>query len=423
MPSLGAGLAPDPERVLADLTTLAELSGDGAGAQRLTWTEPWRRARTWLRAQLEQLPVAIEVDSADNLWATLAGDSRRQLVIGSHLDSVPGGGWLDGCLGVLAGLEVLRAIAAAGTPPVTVRLVDWAEEEGDQSGHSLLGSTAAAGHLDTELLRRSTSWEGMSVPDLLGANGIEIERMPEAHRQLADVGAYLELHIEQSTRLERANLPLGVVTGTAGVERHRISFAGRRDHPARPMDERADALMAASRFVVALREVCVREGGSSLAGQLEVSPNVPLVVADHAAVIFDVRSFDPEALAGIMDGWRLLARQVAEEERVGLETELRWRIEPAPFHPDLISFAEKSIAELGAETIRLGSPQLHDAGEMARAGIPTEMLFVQSIGGISHSAAENSDRDHLRLGVQALARLTEKTIGWLAEGEENADGA
>jgi hydantoinase/carbamoylase family amidase len=245
-----------PDRVLHELEELAQLTSDDRGAQRLTWTEPWRDARTWLRAKLSELPVEVDEDEASNLWATLPGRSERTLMIGSHLDSVPDGGWLDGCLGVVAGLEVMRRIAAAGEPPdVSVCLVDWAEEEGDQSGHSLLGSTAAAGHLDVDLLRTLTSWDGRSVPELLAEEGVDLELMPRAHGRLANAVAYLELHIEQSVLLERRLMPLGVVTGTAGVERHRITFSGRRDHPARPMDDRSDALIAACRFIVGVREL------------------------------------------------------------------------------------------------------------------------------------------------------------------------
>jgi beta-ureidopropionase / N-carbamoyl-L-amino-acid hydrolase len=404
----------DPDRVLRDLAALASITSDEQGAQRLTWTGPWRRARGWLREQLECLPVTVTEDPACNLWATLPGRSTRALIIGSHLDSVPGGGPLDGCLGVISGLEVLRRIAAQGEPPVTVRLVDWADEEGDQSGHSLLGSTAAAGHLDTGLLRSLINWEGRSVPELLAENGVVIERMPEAGAELAGAAAYLELHIEQSVRLERAGLPVGVVTGTAGVERQRVTFTGRRDTAARPMDDRSDALMAASRFIVELRALAKSAGGSSLAGRMEIEPNVPLVVADTCGVLFDVRAFDTATFEDLKRGWRALAGEIDAEERVRHSTAPQWHIEPAPFHPALIERAERVVARLAGETVRLGSPQLHDAGEMSLAGVPTVMLFVQSTGGISHSAEESSPPAHLRLASRALDQLADEAIEWIA---------
>jgi len=404
----------DPDRVLRELAELADMTSDERGAQRLTWTEPWRRARRWLRAELDSLPVEVHEDAACNLWATLPGRSSRALVIGSHLDSVPNGGPLDGCLGVIAGLEVLRRLSAQGMPAVTARLVDWAEEEGDQSAHSLLGSTAAAGHLDTSLLRSSTSWDGRPVSELLASEGVEIDRMGEAHAELTTAAAYLELHIEQSVRLERAGLPLGVVTGTAGVERQRITFRGRRDTAARPMDDRSDALMAAARFLVDLRALADSRGGSSLAGQLEIEPNVPLVVPDTCRVLFDVRAFAPAAFADLKRGWRALADEVAADERVTFSAAPQWHIEAAGFHPELIGRAERIVAGLAGDALRLGSPQLHDAGEVALAGVPTVMLFVQSTGGVSHSPAESSPPRHLRLAVRALDRLADEAIDWIA---------
>lgn len=411
----------DSGRVLADLDELARLTSDEKGAQRLTWTEPWHEARRWLRQQLSELPVVVKEDSACNLWATLPGRDSQALIIGSHLDSVPNGGPLDGCLGVLAGLEVLRRIAAEGEPPVTIRLVDWADEEGDQSAHSLLGSTAAAGHLDTDLLRSLVNWQGRSVPELLEQQGVVIDRMGDAQAELVDAAAYLELHIEQSVRLEQEGIPVGVVTGTAGVERRRATFRGRRDTAARPMDDRADALMAASRFIVGLRALAKSLNGSSSAGQVDIEPNVPLVVADYCSVLFDVRAFDPSSLERLKAGWRDLAEQIASEERVEFSSVPQWQIDPAPFSPELIARAERAAREVTGDALMLGSSQLHDAGEMALAGVPTVMLFVQSEGGIAHSPDESSSPADLHLAGKTLDKLADEAIEWISSAQ--ASGA
>jgi beta-ureidopropionase / N-carbamoyl-L-amino-acid hydrolase len=210
-------MALQPARTLDELRELQALTADEDGAQRVCWTPTWRQARDWFRARLVELPVDVEQDDAGNLWATLPGDSDRSVVIGGHLDSVENGGWLDGCLNTLAGLEVLRRVAADGRPPVTVRLVDWADEEGFRFGRSLFGSSAAAGSIDPDEFRDLRDRNGVALPDALGDFGVDLDRAPGAYRQLADAAAYLELHIEQGPVLEHLGVPLGVVVGTYGV--------------------------------------------------------------------------------------------------------------------------------------------------------------------------------------------------------------
>src|SRR5262249_25023426 len=208
----------NPKRTVAELKELRALTGDANGAQRVAFTPTWTQARAWLREKLTALPLEIHSDAAGNLWSTMRGDSERYLLIGGHIDSVPNGGWLDGCLNVLAGLEVLRRIASQGTPPVTVRLVDRADEEGARFGRSLFGSSAAAGNMNPDELRLLKDKDGIALPDALKAHGIDLDRANECRRQLKHAAAYLELHIEQGPVLESMDLPLGVVLGTFGVE-------------------------------------------------------------------------------------------------------------------------------------------------------------------------------------------------------------
>src|SRR6185312_4267651 len=229
----------DPARVVTRLRELRSLTGDEDGEQRVAWTETWAKGRAWLAESLADLPLEVERDAAGNDWYTLQGDSDRAVLIGGHMDSVPNGGWLDGCLNVLAGAEVLRRIAEDGRPPVTVRLVDWADEEGARFGRSLFGTSAAAGSMaDQDELRKLTDRDGVSLPDALRKHGVELDRALEARRQLEGAAAYLELHIEQGPVLESMNLPLGVVLGTFGVERSRITFRGQAAHAgSTPMDK------------------------------------------------------------------------------------------------------------------------------------------------------------------------------------------
>src|SRR3989440_10336396 len=216
-----------PSRTVAELRELQELTGDENGAQRVAWTDTWERAREWLRGKLAGLPVEEEIDQAGNQWFTLRGASERALLIGGHIDSVPNGGWLDGCLNVIAGVEVVRRLAEEGEPSVTVRLVNWADEEGARFGRSLFGSSAAAGSMDDQdELRQRRDGEGVTLPAALSEHGVDLDRALEARAQLEGAAAYLELHIEQGPVLESLGLPLGVVLGTFGVERHQVTFRG-----------------------------------------------------------------------------------------------------------------------------------------------------------------------------------------------------
>ena len=245
-----------PERTVAELRELQELTGDENGAQRVAWTETWERARQWLREKVVPTGAEEEIDEAGNQWFTLLGESERALLLGGHIDSVPNGGWLDGCLNVLGAVEVLRRIAEEGTPPLTVRLVNWADEEGARFGRSLFGSSAAAGSMsDQDELRQRRDADGIALPDAVGEHGVDLDRALEARRQLENAAAYLELHIEQGPVLESLDLPLGVVLGTFGVERHLITFRGQAAHAgSTPMDQRRDALAGAAKLELEIRD-------------------------------------------------------------------------------------------------------------------------------------------------------------------------
>src|SRR6266853_4282947 len=205
----------NPKRTIAELKELRALTSDENGAQRVAWTDTWLKAREWFAQKLVGLPVEHHYDAAGNNWVTLPGQSEKALLIGGHLDSVPNGGWLDGSLDVLAALEVLRRFASEfnGRPPVTIRLVDWADEEGARFGRSLLGSSAFAGTHSIAADRVRTDKDGIRLEDALRRCGVEIDRFPEARREQANAAAYLELHIEQGPVLEAMGLPLGVVLG------------------------------------------------------------------------------------------------------------------------------------------------------------------------------------------------------------------
>jgi beta-ureidopropionase / N-carbamoyl-L-amino-acid hydrolase len=411
-----AGLAPDPGRVLSDLRELRELTEDEHGAQRLCWTDTWAQARRWFDSKLDGLAVEREVDPAGNKWVTLRGDDPRSLVLGGHIDSVPNGGWLDGSLGLLAGLEVLRALAARGRPPVTVKVVDWADEEGARFGWGMLGSSAASGTLDLEAIRELEDREGNRLPDVLDKYGVEVAKMPGARASLDGVLGYIELHIEQGPVLEDLGLSLAVVRGTVGVERHVVHFTGQAAHAGpTPMDRRREALAASSRLVLGMREMALQAGAKFTAGRCVTQPGVATVVAEEVDLTVDQRHPDAQVLADCLAQARQLAREIAESERVQCEWSRLWDIEPISFHPELIEIGQAAISELTGQAHTMDSGALHDAAEVARAGIPTVMLFVQSLGGLSHAKLEDTREEDLILAVKALASTVDRSLAWAAD--------
>jgi N-carbamoyl-L-amino-acid hydrolase len=407
-----------PARTVAELRELQELTGDENGAQRVAWTDTWRAAKEWLQGRLEGVPVEHEVDEAGNEWYTLRGRSETALLLGGHIDSVPNGGWLDGCLNVLAGVEVLRRIAEEGEPPVTVRLVNWADEEGARFGRSLFGSSAAAGSMrDQDELRRLTDANGIALPDALREHGVDLDRALEARRQLETAGAYLELHIEQGPVLEALGLPLGPVLGTFGVERHRVTWRGQAAHAgSTPMDQRRDALAGAAKLALEIRDIAREVGGGGVctSGVVVCRPGIVTSVVETAEQLLDQRHLDAGSLARLLALAQAAAARFAAEEDVEVSWERIWSIEPILFDEQLVAFADEAVREVAGESHKLPSGPLHDAAEVARAGVPTVMLFVQSLRGLSHTKLEDTKPEHLELSVQALDRLASKTIDWLA---------
>jgi N-carbamoyl-L-amino-acid hydrolase len=413
-------VALDPSRVVSRLEELRTLTGDDDGEQRVAWTETWANGRAWLAESLADLPLDVERDPAGNDWYTLRGDSGRAVLLGGHMDSVPNGGWLDGCLNVLAAAEVLRRIAEEGTPPVTVRLVDWADEEGARFGRSLFGSSAAGGSMaDQDELRALVDRDGVTLPDAIGTFDIDLDRALEARSQLENAAAYLELHIEQGPVLESMDLPLGAVLGTFGVERWRVVWRGQAAHAgSTPMDQRRDALAGAAKLALAIRDIARETGDGAVctSGGVVCRPGIVTSVVETAEQLLDQRHLDAGKLASMLSRAQELSTGFAEEERISVDWEKIWSIEPILFDETLIGFADEAIREIAGTSHRLPSGPLHDAAEVARAGVPTVMLFVQSLRGLSHTKLEDTRPEHLELSVTALDRLATKTIDWVAAG-------
>jgi hydantoinase/carbamoylase family amidase len=404
-----------PEVCITELRELAALTSDERGAQRVAWTDTWRLARDWLRARLSDLPVEVEADAAGNLWATLPGAAPQALVIGSHLDSVPDGGWLDGALGVLAGLEVLRGLTAAGRPPVTVRLVDWADEEGARFGHSLIGSGAATGALAPAALAGLRDASGTSFADALARFGVDPSRMPEARASIEGAAAYMELHIEQGPVLEAAGQPLGVVSSVIGIRRYAVRITGRSAHAGpTPMDARRDPVLTASRIALDVAVLARRHGGVGTVGRIETRPGIATAIAATAELTIDLRHEQLDTLERLAAAVLEAARRHAATDSTELDVATLYSTDPVAFHPHLVALATAAAEELAPGALVLRSGALHDAAAMAAAGIPTVMLFVRSIGGVSHTAVEDSSDEDLALAVCALDALVARGLDWLS---------
>ena len=411
----------DALRMISDLQELRGLTGDANGAQRIAWTPKWLEARAWFRGKLKDLPVEHHHDAAGNSWTTLRGRSARALIVGSHLDAVPNGGWLDGALGVLGGLEVLRGFAEEfdGNPPVTIRLVDWADEEGARFGRSLFGSSACAGTHSIAADRVRLDRDGVSLEEALRRCDVDVEKIGDAGKERANAGAYLELHIEQGPVLENLNLPLGVVLGTKGVERHAITFYGQEAHSgSTPMAVRRDALAAAAKLALEIRPIAMKYPDAvATMGSVKTFPGIVTAVVGRSETTLDMRDLDAEVLASMLAAARAASVRFAEEERCTVEWSKIWNIEPISFDPQLIKYCDEAIRETTGTSHQLPSGPLHDAAEVSRAGIPTVMMFTRSIAGLSHNKAENTTVDDLKLAVEAFGRLAGKTAAWLSRSE------
>jgi hydantoinase/carbamoylase family amidase len=408
---LSAGPAVDAGRVIADLRELARRTSDDAGAQRLCWGEGWHSARDFLGELLDEIGLVPEIDEAGNAWAYLPGAREPAVAVGSHVDSVPNGGWLDGALGVMGALGVLRAWVGAGErPPRTLALVDWADEEGARFGRSLFGSSAAAGTFDPAELADARDAEGHSARELLAENGVELEGVIDSRSRLERLGAYLELHIEQGPVLEADGIKAAAVTGCVGVERLRLLFTGRVSHAGTtPMDVRRDAGLAAAATALRVEEIASGEGGVGTVGEIAFEPGIPTAVAGRASIVVDLRHRSAEALSRMLSSTREAAAACAAERGCEVSEEAVWRIEPIAFDAELVSLARQACERVTGSAYELSSGALHDAASMA-PHIPTVMVFSPSIGGISHAPEEDTSEADLAAAIEVFGTLVNDHI-------------
>ncbi len=401
----------DSYRVVGELRELDRLTGGRRGAQRLAWGDGWLRARRYLAELLVELGLRPEVDQAGNAWAYLEGADADTVAIGSHLDSVPGGGWLDGALGVFTALGIARAwIEAGAVPPRSIAIVDWADEEGARFGRSLFGSSAVAGTLDLTATARLRDGEGTPIAEVLGAHGVRLSEAARAAERLESVVAFLELHIEQGPLLDNEGYPVAAVAGCAGVERSWFRFSGQAAHAGTtPMPTRRDATLAAFELGLAVERIAAAYGGVGTCGALKLRPGVVTAINGVVEVSVDLRHPSPAVLVEMLGATREAAAEIAGRRRTVLAENPVWRIEPLPFEPELVELARRAAVAANGRAEPLISGALHDAAAISPL-VPTAMMFAPSIGGISHAVEEDTREADLRVAIEAFASFAASVI-------------
>ncbi len=345
-------------RLKRDLEALSRLGRTPAGGvTRPAWSPAHEEARVWLLAQLKEAGLETLVDAAGNTFGSL-GDGAPTVLTGSHIDSVPDGGKLDGALGVVAALECVRTIRDAGVPlkrPLTV--VAWSDEEGRYS--SLFGSKAFTGKLEAAKIPEMRAPDGERLVDAMARAGFNALEAPKAAADPGSVAAYVELHIEQGPDLEAKGIPIGIVEGIVGIRRNRIVFVGQPDHAGTtPMARRKDAFLAAAEYALKARELVVKDGGGRSVtnfGVVEVKPGVTNIVPSRASLIHEIRELDPRVLARLDRECAALAKGIAKRRGISVKIERVSLNEPARLAPEVQRAIEHAAANLKLRTLRMPS--------------------------------------------------------------------
>jgi N-carbamoyl-L-amino-acid hydrolase len=398
----------DGDRLLADLRRLSAIGGlaDG-GVDRLAWSDHDLSARRWFAERIREAGLEARVDGALNVFGHLPGTTGPWLLSGSHLDTVPNGGRLDGAYGAVAALEVLRTLAQSHDPLAEqVEIVGFADEEGVRFEFGLIGSLALVGELDIERLRDRLDWQGLAVREVLAMAGRDVDRMLEAQRHRPSIKGFIELHIEQGPRMEAAGIDLAVVTGVVGVHRQRIQVFGTQNHAGTtPFRLRHDAGRAAVRAASELRDLVQAADRDAVAniGSIRFDPGGVNVIPGRADFTLEVRHLEERVVRQAVEAFVTRLDSIATEEGCRAEVELLSWMPPAPMDATVMDALEQACEETGRQPARMWSGAGHDAAVLSRH-VPTGMLFVPSVGGISHSPRETTSDEHLILGAQALLR-------------------
>jgi N-carbamoyl-L-amino-acid hydrolase len=377
------------------------------GVSRTAYSEADVAGRRYVMSQMRAAGLSPRIDPAGNIFARRDGTSPAlaPILFGSHIDSVPNGGNFDGDLGSLSALGVVEALAAAGVRTRhPLEMVVWAHEESFAFGRGLACSRIVAG--DVKPSDMDEVWNGLRRADAIRTIGGDPDRILEARREKGSHHCYLELHIEQGGTLERAGVPVGVVEGIVAIDRYDAIITGFANHAGTtPIAERRDALLAASHLTIAVREAATRRPGRQVAtvGRIEVTPNSANVIPGLVHLSVEVRDLNPGTLVAMMDDIRARARDIGSTTGTAIEFRELARAAPAVATPEVQTAIERAASSLDLRSTRLPSGAGHDAQMMARLG-PMGMIFVPSVGGVSHSPRELTHWEDCARGADVLLR-------------------
>jgi hydantoinase/carbamoylase family amidase len=402
--------AVDMERVRTNLQTLFELGHEPGreGAWRLAFSPGDRRGRDFVLDLMRSAGLAPRVDQAGNLIGTVrgAGNDHGALIMGSHIDTVPGGGMFDGALGVIGGIEVARAMADAGySCRHPVEVIAFSNEEKARFQSVLSGATAMVRGVEPEELAATKDAEGVLMTDAMHAMGLDPAAVAGARRQSGFCRAYLELHIEQGARLAKAGIPIGIVTAIVGISRARLVLRGRANHAGTTMmEDRRDALWGAADIVAQVRRAAMGEGGELVGtvGELRVHPGAANVVPGQVDLIIELRSADEGRMARVLEELLEKASEIAASYNLTLESDARHAGRAVPMDGAVQDAIERAAADLSLPSRRLVSWAGHDASSFAPVA-PTGMIFVPSLQGVSHAPDEETTWEHAAAGIRVLA--------------------
>lgn len=409
--------ATDAECVISDLKELEKLTADENGAQRVAWTPVWDLAREWFIKKMKLEGADVIVDSAYNLFAKVQGETDDAICIGSHLDCVPNGGWLDGALGVVAAMGIVKKYGIHGHKPrKTIYATCWADEEGARFGRSCIGSSAVSGNLDIEEAAELKDNNNITFSQALKRYGLKISDFPKAKKEFLDkkVSNYLELHIEQAPVLESKRKSVACVSGICGCERDYITFIGQRAHSGCPISMRHDAFLTAAQAALDFRKIGLKytEGekyGYCTVGKVNVIPGVVTIFPGTCTISLDQRHIDKGILKKMNDEAYEACKQTAKSNGVQFKVQKVWSNPPTIFNKKLIELCKQAVMEETGDSLEMYSGPLHDAAEIAKF-VPSVMMFVQSKNGLSHCKEEDTNENDLIHGISAFFNLADKVI-------------
>jgi beta-ureidopropionase / N-carbamoyl-L-amino-acid hydrolase len=405
---MAAGSSIDQERLWADVMALAAITDPQRPYTRRSFSPLFVEGRAWLRDRFAAAGLQVRIDPGGNLIGRMEGDrpALPAIMLGSHSDTVPSGGRFDGVAGLVAALEVTRALGAGDRPRHALEVVDFLAEEPSEFGVSCVGSRAMAGLLLPDMLDYAAA-NGERLGDAIDRIGGATKRLAEARR--SDIAAYLELHIEQGVVLESKHVDVGVVTGIVGIARLEVVFQGAADHAGTtPMTLRRDAAVAAARSMAFAAEratalsVAGRGHFVATTGIVGIEPNAANVVPGHARIVFDIRAEDLELSHGFIAELNKSTGAIAKECRVErTRFALLSDVAPVACDTQLEDALARSAARLGLSVLRLASGAGHDAAFVAGIA-PSAMLFIPCRGGKSHAPDEWAEPSALAAGASVL---------------------